>query len=381
MTTILFITDLHAGSRIPELAGIREFAAERDWHVEEIELSRLTGPLKNAIDYWSPDGLILEGSGNLLPQLKIFRTLPVVHLDPNERILADPSAFTVTNDAAAIADFALRELARTECRHFAFVGWTHNVGWSKRREERFAERLAALGKPLSILDDPWAIGNKADFATRLRPFLAQLPRPCGIFAANDDIASVILDFCKMDAISVPGEFFVVGVDNDPAICDNLNPSLTSIRPSFKTGGRLAAALLLKRLAKPDAAPEKLIYSPLGVTARLSTRHIAVANPRVLQALDLIRREACNGLKAADVVKFLGISERLAETRFKTSVGRRITEEITEVRLAHALELLRDPRQAITPIANLCGWDSDVYLKRLFKQRYGCTMRQWRKNDV
>ena len=38
MDTILFITDLHSGSRIPELAGARDAAAEFDWHVEEIEV-------------------------------------------------------------------------------------------------------------------------------------------------------------------------------------------------------------------------------------------------------------------------------------------------------------------------------------------------------
>ena len=41
------------------------------------------------------------------------------------------------------------------------------------------------------------------------------------------------------------------------------------------------------------------------------------------------------------------------------------------------ELLSRPSQSIAPIANLCGWDSDIYLKRLFKSRTGMTMREWR----
>lgn len=80
-----------------------------------------------------------------------------------------------------------------------------------------------------------------------------------------------------------------------------------------------------------------------------------------------------------MVKALGVSERIAETRFKAATGNRITEEITRVRLARVLELLANPRQNIGPIANLCGWDSDIYLKRLFKARYGMTMREWRES--
>ena len=78
---------------------------------------------------------------------------------------------------------------------------------------------------------------------------------------------------------------------------------------------------------------------------------------------------------------MGVTERLAETRFKSAVGHRITEEIANVRLEHALELLRDPKQGITPIANLCGWDSDAYLKRLFKKRFRMTMREWRAANM
>ena len=67
MDTILFITDLHTGSRIPELAGVREEAANMDWHVEEIEVQRLKHPIKTVLKYWKPIGCILEGSSNLLP--------------------------------------------------------------------------------------------------------------------------------------------------------------------------------------------------------------------------------------------------------------------------------------------------------------------------
>ena len=384
MATILFITDLISGSRLPQLAGVREAAAERGWHVEEVELARLEEPLESVLAYWQPVGCIVEGSGTHHPTPAALRAMPVVWLDPPAEILADPAAATLVNDNIAIADLAFEALTATGASAYAFVGWSRRVRWSCAREDRFTARLKALGKPCRVLADPWTLGNKADFATRLRPFLRALPRPCAIFAANDDFASVILDFCKMDGIRVPGELYVVGVDDDPSVCDYTTPSLTSIRPNFTQAGRRAVQLLAARLDAAAAHPPVKAtsahetYAPLGVTRRLSTRQVAASDGGIGAALDLIRREACNGLKAADVVKALGVSERLAETRFKAATGRRITEEITDVRFERVLELLANPKQSLSAIANLCGWGSSIYLERLFKRRTGRSMRDWRK---
>ena len=172
MRTILFITDLYAGSRVPMLTGVREVCSQLGMHVEEIELYRIEDPIEKVIEYWKPAGCIIEGSGKLSIKSRAYASIPVVHIDPDDKILADPNAFTVTNDAEKIADPAVAELAKTECRHFAFVGWTRRVGWSIRRERRFCDLLKRMGRSFSVMNDTWTVGNKAAFASRLRPFLA-----------------------------------------------------------------------------------------------------------------------------------------------------------------------------------------------------------------
>lgn len=381
MDTILFITDLHAGSRLAELDGIREVAKAQGWHVEEIELQRLQQPFAKVLDYWRPVGCIVEGSSNLLPEASSLAGLPVVYLDPGEALWTDPAAFAVMNDDAALAEAAHRELAKGDCPHFAFVGWGPRVFWSRRRRTRFTDVLAATGRTCHVLEDPWTLGNKNDFLQRLNPWLAALPKPCGVFAVNDHFASAVLDACHSLDLAVPRDLTVVGVDDDPAFCDNQSPSLSSVRPDFRRGGCLSAELLAARLADPALPPRKVTYAPVGVTSRLSTRRLTLFGRPLVAALDLIRRSACDGLKAADVVAVLGVSERLAETRFKAATGHRITDEITAVRLDRVLEHLRNPNQAIEPIAHLCGWRSTVYLKRLFKRRFGMTMRAWRAQEL
>ena len=378
MDTILLFTDLCSGSRIPTLRGARATAAEHDLQVQVVELARAKAPLAKALVFWKPVGCLVEGSSHIRPTSPLLKKLPVVHIDPNAKILASKPAFTVQNDNSGIADRALKALLRAGVEHFAFVGWTRDVNWSTTRYEAFRETLASLGKSCTALFDPWTMGNAADFTARLTPWLVRLRKPCGLFAANDDIAAVVLDACRAANLCVPDDIAVIGVDDEPSVCEATKPSLSSVRPDFERAGRLAVDLLVRRLAHPELAEAHLTFPVAYVTLRQSTRRLAQRSAKILAALELIRREATHGLKAADVVDFLGLSERLAETRFKAATGRRITEEITETRLTRAIELLRDPNQALGPIANLCGWDSDIYLKRLFKARYGLTMSQWRK---
>lgn len=379
MDTFLFITDLNARSRVYQYAGAQEVVVGSGMRIEAVELLRLTEPLADVVAYWQPIGIILEGACNREIPSETFRGVPLVHLDPPDWTLEDPSAFTVLNDAEAIADLAFQELA--DCPSLAFVGWNPDVGWSHRRKARFAARAAAHGKACFALTDSLTFGNKAEFAARLRPFLAGLPVGCGIFAVNDAYASDVLNACLQLGRPVPGDIRVVGVDDDPTFCDNTHPSLTSVHPSFRTSGRLAAELLLKRLANPRLQPQRLTYSPIGLTRRLSSRRLKPSKTPIGEALDYIRREACNGLTATDVVKFLGLSERAAENRFKSATGRTIVEEIISVRMERVFELLKKPNQIMEPIANLCGWGSSIYLKRLFKARTGLTMSEWRAQNT
>ena len=53
---------------------------------------------------------------------------------------------------------------------------------------------------------------------------------------------------------------------------------------------------------------------------------------------------------------------------------------TEAYNVNAFAMLRNPRQAIEGIANLCGYDSDSTLRYAFKAKTGMSMREWRKRE-
>ena len=168
MKTILFITDLHTGSRVPELAGVREFAVSHDWHVEEIEVARLERPVGDVLRYWRPEGCILEGSSNLLPPVRAFTDIPAVHLDPGEALLGDASTFAVSNDNAAIADLALKELLKSDCAAYAFVGWSARVDWSRRQAARTTIPPPTISPAAAFIA---AVGSAAETMVRLSAFV------------------------------------------------------------------------------------------------------------------------------------------------------------------------------------------------------------------
>lgn len=102
----------------------------------------------------------------------------------------------------------------------------------------------------------------------------------------------------------------------------------------------------------------------------------------MKALAYIRRHAFEPeLKTDAIIREMGCSRRLADLRFREVTGRSIRDEIHAQRMEHAFDLLRDPRQAIGSIPNLCGYASTPFFKRLFKKTTGHTMREWRKQNM
>lgn len=119
------------------------------------------------------------------------------------------------------------------------------------------------------------------------------------------------------------------------------------------------------------------YSVTTVTRRLSTRRFSQSDRRVTQSIAYIRRTACEGVTVPMVAAVMGLQRRRAEIVFRRETGHSIYDEILNVRLERVEKLLRNPRQGIDSIAELCGWKSSAALRTLFQSRYGKSMREWR----
>ena len=96
-----------------------------------------------------------------------------------------------------------------------------------------------------------------------------------------------------------------------------------------------------------------------------------------RALNYIAAAACGGLRAADVATHLGVSRSLLDLRFRQICGKSVLQEITDRRLDEVKRLLAETGLPIIRIGQQAGFNDPDNLKRLFRRRFGVTMRDWR----
>ena len=365
-----------------KLAGVMRFARTRKWEVEAIPAAR-----------WSPAGLpallrrlrpagcvveCLDAAG--IPSPACFGKTPAVWLDPPEK-LRWRGAPAVVCDNAAVARFAFRELAAGLPSCFAAVPSHRLQRWSEERIAAFRALCAEAGAPCHVFEGRTVRrGRPEDLErrrARLAAWLSTLPARCAVFAANDYSARDVALAARSVARSIPRELSLLGVDGMPDESgDATIRRLSSVRMDFELAGYLAARLLSSLPSRAAAA-----FGPLCVLRGDSTRGRGRRDPHVLEAVGIIRREACEGLTAAALAARVPGSRKHFERRFREAMGHSVLDEILHVRLQAVMDLLSRPEPPIGTIADFCGFGSQVELRIAFRARTGMSMRQWRKNHL
>ena len=383
MRTVLYFQSSLAPSNVTELDGFYRFAKAARWFVHVIPFGeaavgrlhaneKLHRPdVRQLITFWNPSGAVVDcGAAMDVLSPEDFGDLPVVFLDHPPR----RGSLTIHSDAQLIAETAAKELLAKGCESYGYVPWTEDLYWSRMRGEMFSAIVHHNGRSCQVFDGALRPVGGED---RLVSWLMSLPKPCGIFAANDFIGAKVLMCAKIAKVRVPGDLFVVGVDNDPQICEHASPTLTSIQPDFERAGFVAAEMLSKRVAHPRMRLEDGTFGPMLVAHRQSTNSYRRGDDRVRAAVDFIRLHACDGIKARDVVGEMGVSRRLAELRFREMTGRSILEEISAVRLEQAQNLLVRTSMPMVKIARKCGYGSYEALRKLIVRNFGKSPREYR----
>ena len=270
-------------------------------------------------------------------------------------------------DNAAIAEAAASSLMRLKPRHFAYVGArAHEMedSHSRARERRFRQFLVKKGLAVTSLfvDDD-----------RFSTDLAALPRPVGIFAYNDITAAKALSELHALGVQVPEQAAVIGVDNDPDICENTHPPLSSVDPDFEAAGRMAVEVLSAALSERRRIPI-LKFGVSGVVERRSTQSGKTGSRMVSKAREILRRRYGERLSLELIAGELNISPRLLSLRFREITGGTVHVELEEIRLAAARRMLKSRTLPVKAVASDCGFPSLENFYRRYRRRYGTTPR-------
>ena len=392
------LTVLPSGAPIAQeaLAGIRSVADACRWRFISIDgirndrgeflISRSPQTVSSFADLCSvvrPDGLILW-SRTLSPD-DVRKTLGArakcVFIESSEA--ETERCVCVSGDSVSIAALATRELLLTDRADFAFVPYAGEENWDVERGAEFKRLILLAGKrfhaapAVSAAAEPKrrnaAARGRGGSATAAG-WLAALPKPCGIFAANDLAAERIAGECAALGLRVPNDVAIVGVDDTEYICENSTPTLSSVVQDIYSEGVAAAQMLSEWMDNPRRAPASRTVPAARIVRRASSR--VVLDDRVARALETIRLHACDeGFGPPDVVRAMCLSRAPAFRLFKRIDGRTILDEIHAVRLERAMSMLVEGRRA-DAVASACGYASVADFRRVFRKRVGETVRNW-----
>ena len=380
MRTVLYFQSSAKTSAPEKLAGVREVMDKKGIHVQIIEERPTLFSLSELDAFWHPVGAIVDcGKEYNDIDANIFAGMRTVFLGHDPDTLPDTS-LQVLHDQAATARLAARELLEAQLENFAFVPYPERRAWSELRQKAFRDALALNGKRCEVFAPPKNCRTGVGMMNAMQRFLKAMPKPCGVFVANDHTAESLLTAAQLAEIKVPDDMAVIGVDNFEPICEHTLPPLTSIEPDFRRGGTLAALMLLAD-AMSDGdwrGSRTLMFGPLRIVRRMSSRILRRNDPHVSAALDLIRREACAGLSAKRVASLFPCSRRMADIRFANATGRTILAEIHAVQLERAKQLLADGNMPLKAISDFCGFTHENSLRKFFRKQTGTTMSSWRK---
>ena len=384
------IPNIVVASILSEPAGQRKFAglfaylgAERRWNLrmlrDQDEISAFFSNQDSALP--QVDGVIY--SGRYVPS--VFKTLaflkcPVVVMENESPELARRrhNLAVIRNDADEIAKAAVKtfiEMGRFST--FAFVNDRLGHEWSVRRERAFRSAVKAKMSANVCVYGPSKLDSDKDRGF-LAEFLRTLDYPAAILAAHDIRASEVVAAAKEAKISVPGKVSVLGIDNDPYVCDSVSPGISSIEPDYHAEGKAAAELLDKMMnSRTPKGARHFFFGVKRVVLRESTPHLPPSRSLVSRAREFIERHATEGVTPSDVARHLGVSRPLLDLRFRETQKTSVGKLITRTKLAEVARRLRETSLSITSIQETCGFKNANALKNLFKQHYHMSMRDYR----
>ncbi|WP_231690796.1 AraC family transcriptional regulator [Aureliella helgolandensis] len=327
---------------------------------------------------WNGDGII--ASLRTTSSVRHVKSLNLPVVDVGTMVPKYDWLARVATDDAARAKMAFEHLRDRGLTHFAC--YAPPIGrYSDVRSTAFADAVTDGGYKCAMYeatrDD--AAGWLTNYSNVCR-WLATLPRPLGIFAADPYPARQLVEICSVESIRIPDEVAVLSGDDDELLCKVASPQISAVELASHRIGETAAQILERMMNGGAAANLATLIPPLRVRARHSTDILAMSDDEVADVLRYIRDRAPFGISVADLLKRFPISRRRLEQRFRAELNRSPAEEIRRVRMAHVGRLLLDSDKPVATIAAEAGFATSASLSQAFCQHFGVAPGEYRRRN-
>ncbi len=203
------------------------------------------------------------------------------------------------------------------------------------------------------------------------------PSPVGVMARDDHDASVLIDLCQRAGLHTPEDVSVIGVGDLESLCAFSAVPISSISLNMDELGFQSAAVL-DQLMQGKSVPSRTIIPPGTLTRRLSTRCLAIINPHLKAAVQLIDKEFKSLLTMDSIASAAGVSRRQLYLLFQDEMRCSPHDYLMNVRQDHAQQLRIENELSLHEIAHACGFNTPRTLHQAFIQRFGVASSKWAK---
>jgi LacI family transcriptional regulator len=290
---------------------------------------------------------------------------------------------TVAISNQAVVQLAMDHFVEQGFRHFAFCGTQR--GENRNQDDRsdlFVRLVKARGHVCNTYSHPRSPRRSWDAEQRhIVNWLKSLPTPVAVLTCHDDRGQQVIDACLRARLTVPDKVAILGVDNDPFLCNLSTPQLSSIDVYPERIGYEAASLL-DRLMKGGRAPKTpLLFDPRGLVIRQSTDVTAVGDSHVAHASRLIRDHAGEAISIEQLLAKVPLSRSALFRRFKEHLGRSPKKELSRVRLERAKALLTNSALSVEDVARQTFQTDANHFIAVFRRATGSTPMRYRKQQA
>ncbi len=285
----------------------------------------------------------------------------------------------VRPDHYAMGRLAAEHLLERGLRRLAYYG-LQGFWFSELRRRGFTDRAEQAGATCDVLEEPSELGPGANWEKRTRllnRWLKQLRLPVGLLAVQDYRARAVMEECDRLGLRIPHDVAVIGMENDPTLCDFCRPTLSSVsRDAWRLGHE--SARMLDCLMDGQSTPDEVVVPPEGVVARQSTDTVAVDDPCLAAAVHFIHDHLSEPFGVERVVAAAAISRRQLENRFCRLLGCTPHEYLCQKRIERAKRLLAaSGRLKLHNVVKACGFSSVDRMRLVFKRLTGMTPMEYR----
>ena len=352
--------------------GVRERCAFRNFTLYEAGYDDIF------TEEWKPDGIVVCYDENEELWLRDL-DIPVVNLVGTE------------GGAHASVGTDYRSLCATVVEHFDALGYRNILNLDT---EGMDDKLE-LGKYLGPLCETRGINfhnvfikdgldsrhlNKLDeICPDFVKLVKSVDKPLGIYTRHDRRGRLVVDYLTREGYSIPDEVGVLACFDsfEAKLCD---PPLSSIElRDIETGARGIEKLeKLMQGIELTTAHEKVPVR--GVRVRGSTLGQSEGDLEILRARSIIRARAREGITVDMLVNEMNVSRSTFEKRFIAITGHSPAQEIRQVRLDWARELILTTDLPMSQLAPLVGFKDRRAFVVFFKREAGTTPTAFRDTN-